>query len=198
MGYTSYLGTGAVAGLHPMLGWPMDRWGHILYPASPFDGIPVPDWDKPGTVLANMTSPYRFLHFAVGTGDDFVCFDYRTFNQGPLGEHIILHATMNCETASFIDGFAYKILPVRSMDERKLAIRAAEGLVDQALDWAYNNDIKHTVRGWNQDPRYFVRSVALSLVPWLGVKKKFTARQIRKGGRTIDAAIYKYVWGDQK
>jgi len=168
MGYSKDLGTGTVAGIDPITGYPMDRWGHLLDPASPDDGRPIEGWDKPGTELPNFTSPYGHLHFAVGTGDDFHCFDYARVNAGPRGEFIVLHSTVNSETGCFIEGAGYEVLPVNSMDEKQRAICEAFGMVDRAEEWLIWGDkpLRHSKSGWNQAPQSFAIAVARNLFPW--------------------------------
>ena len=110
---------------------------------------PVEIDDDPQIETKGKTDPYGKLEWAVGNGDDFVCFDYHV-----EGEYVILHSVINCETGSFIQDFDS---PVRV--PRTEAVKQARGLVENALDWCANNDLRHSVRGWNQDPYYFVRCV---------------------------------------
>ena len=104
------------------------------------------------------TDPYGHLNFAIGNGDDFVCFDYeisddlRTFR---------LHAVINSETGGFIQNAADPVeVPLAD------APAAAQVLVDQAIDWlagdGWSDPVEHDVEGWNQDPQYFVRCVTES------------------------------------
>lgn len=165
MGYANDLGTGTVHDICPITGYPRDEWGHLLQTTSLRDGAVIPDWDKPGTELPNITSPYGHLEFAIGTGDDFYCFDYEVINAGPRGRFVVLHAVINSESGSFIMDapYGYEVLPANTMEEQSAAVRAAFGLMDQALEWCYDNDIKHSVKGWNQNPAYFPICVARAL-----------------------------------
>lgn len=100
-----------------------------------------------------LTNPYGALEFAIGSGDDFHCFDYAHLPDG----RIILDATVNSETGSFIQGAGYEVVSPAG------AVDAASGFVDMAIDWLYESGppfVRHTIRGWNQDPYYFVRAVA--------------------------------------
>jgi len=187
MGYASDLGTSHVHDLCPETGYPRDRWGRLLSPLSLHDGTPVFNWRKPGTELYNLTSPYGHLHFAHGTGDDFVCWDYAVI-QAVTGEYIILDATVNSETGGFIDGMGYLILPVRSSEERREAVWAAEGMVGGAIEWTCCNEVRATIRGWNQRPEYFRNCVARALFPWK-FKKQWTERMMRMNTKLIQRAI---------
>lgn len=191
MGYSKDLGTGIVAGISQKYGYPVDRFGHLLNPLDTYNGTPPPDWQKKGVELANMTNPYGFLHFAVGSADDFWCFDYRTFNAGPLGEHMILDATLNSESGGFIEGMDYMVLPVRSLAEGRAAIEYAYGLIDTAIEWCNMGDdaTKHDRRGWNQDEFYFARAVANRLFGWRFDRIRATERQLRFGGKRVDRLI---------
>lgn len=182
MGYASDLGTGTVHDICPTTGYPRNQWGHLLSTTNLDDGDVIPDWDKPGTELPNITSPYGHLEFAIGTGDDFYCFDYEKIDAGPRGLFIVLHSTVNSEGGGFIMGGAYKVLPVNTMAEESAAVRAAFGLMDEALEWCYHNEIKHTVKGWNQNPAYFPICVARALRPYRFKNAKTGAQYaVRKG-----------------
>lgn len=183
MGYASDLGTGTVHDICPVTGYPRDQWGHLLQTTSLHDGSVLPDWQKTGTELPNFTSPYGHLFFAVGSGDDFHCFDHARVNAGPLGEFMVLHATVNSETGSFIDGAGYEVLPCNTMTEKKAVIREAFGMVDDALEWCLWNDLKHSVRGWNQNPYFFAIAVAESLFGWRFKTKNGKVLSLRKNNR---------------
>ena len=152
MGVRSDLDTGTVAGIHTDTGYPMDRYGHLLDPL--FDGYTP--WKK-GTELYNLTSPYGHLHFAIESGDDFVCYDYATIT-GPRGAWIVLHAVRNSETGSFIEGAEYIVLPINTKAEKIAACRVASGMADLAFE-----DTRHDRKGWNQDWDYFGRAVFCNL-----------------------------------
>lgn len=166
MGYASDLGTGTVHDICPITGFPRGEWGYLLQTTSLHDGAVIPDWDKPGTELPNFTSPYGHLEFAIGSGDDFHCFDYEVINAGPRGKFIVLHSTVNSETGGFIEGSGYEVLPVNTMAEQSAAVLAAFGMVDEALEWCSWNEVRHTVKGWNQNHAYFPICVARALQGW--------------------------------
>lgn len=110
-----------------------------------------PDTEAADAELMAQCDPYGELTFAIGSGDDFVCFDYAVSDDG---ERIAIAATVNSETGHFIDGFApTQVYP------RALAAAAAADLVSQALDWCADNDLRPDMKGWNQDPAYFYRCV---------------------------------------
>src|SRR5678816_2132015 len=91
------------------------------------------------------TDPYGALEFAIGSADDFVCFDYDI-----SGGRIKLHAVLNSETGHFIEDFLEPvILPLTQPVEE--IHNAALGLIDRAIDWCYDNEVRIDKSGWNQD-----------------------------------------------
>ena len=100
-----------------------------------------------------LTDPYGSLEFAIGSGDDFYCFDYYLHDNGD----VTLHAVINSETGSFIQDAEP---PVRVPAAQ--AVDEAKRLTSEALDWCYLNCgddfIEHDTEGWNQDPSYFWRA----------------------------------------
>lgn len=195
MGVLKDLGTSHVQDIDPLTGYPRDKYGFLLNPISHYDGSVEKDWNKPGTELVNLTSPYGRLYFACGSGDDFWCFDYETINAGPRGKFIILDCSINSETGSFIQGGGYYVLPCNTEDERCTALGKAEEMVGDAITWCCENDVRHTKSGWNQQPEYFARSVAQALFKlaferynakrqtWEDVVSE---RQMRHGSKTVD------------
>lgn len=195
MGYQNDLGTSEVESIDILTGYPKDKWGHLLNSISHRDGSVIEDWDKKGTRLPNFTNPYGHLEFACGSGDDFHCFDYEHIDAGPRGSFIILHSTINSETGCFIEDGRYVVLPVNTMDEERKAIVEARVMVSDALDCCDHNFIKHTKKGWNQSPEYFVNAVSRNLF-----KYKFediSERQIRFGSKTVEKII-KEILTDKK
>jgi hypothetical protein len=165
-------------------GYPTDQWGHILSKEEGRDGMHV-----------ELTNPYGALWYAIGNGDDFVCFDYATLRECGDGQiRLALHATVNSDTASFIEGFGYFV------ETPENAPAVALGMTDQALEWAaepaydmwtkkYTN-VRHSKRGWNQDPYYFYRSVYITCAEILGkTVPDFSQRQYRMGGKRIDRFV---------
>ena len=187
MGYANDLGEGTVESICPVTGYPRDRWNRLLNPCSMRDGVPVEYWYQPGVELYNLTSPYGHLHFACGTGDDFWCWDYATI-ECVTGKHIILDATINSETGCFIMGGGYELLPVRSMKECREAVCAAACMVDDAMTWCYDNEVRYSVRGWNQQPYYFMNCVAQSLFSWK-FPDKWTERMYRMNTKLVCRAV---------
>lgn len=105
-----------------------------------------------------LTDPYGSLEFAVGSGDDFVCFDYY---HDKARKRVLLHAVLNSETGSFIEDFQ-KPEWISYRQDVLAPYRAAENLVNMALDWCADNTVEHDTEGWNQDPMYFARAVHAS------------------------------------
>jgi hypothetical protein len=99
-----------------------------------------------------LTDPYGSLEFAIGSADDFWCFDYYVHENGD----VTLHAVINSETGSFIMDAEE---PIRVSAAQ--AVEQAKRLTDAAIDWCYDSDepIEHDTEGWNQDPSYFWRAV---------------------------------------
>jgi hypothetical protein len=182
MGHYKDLGTGTVASVDPVTGYPMDKYGHLLDPQDD-NGELVENWQETGTELFNLTSPYGFLNFAIGNGDDFLCMDYTVIDVDD-GQYIILDTVLNSETGSFIQGGGYEVLPVNTLAEKREAIRTTYGMMDGGFE-----DVRHSVKGWNQDVWYWSRCVARALFP--DEMEKFSERQMRRGGKRIEAAINK-------
>jgi hypothetical protein len=102
-----------------------------------------------------LTDPYGALEYAVGSGDDFVCFDYHVDEDRGA---VLLHAVLNSETGHFIQDFeAPEWYPFA--EAPTVALR----LTEAALDWCADNDVRHTRKGWNQDAYYFVRCVVAAI-----------------------------------
>lgn len=189
MGYAKDLGYSYTHDICPVTGYPRNQYGFLLNPCSLYDGTPVKDWDKPGTELHNLTSPYGHLYFACGTGDDFFCWDYAQI-ECVTGRYVILDATINSEPGGFIEGGGYEILPARSSAECYEVVQAAEGMVSDALEWCCFNDVRHSVRGWNQKPEYFLNCVAAKMFPYY-FKDTWSERMYRMNTKPIRDAVHK-------
>lgn len=155
-----------IKGTDRLTGWPTDADGHVLNRD-----------DQRGGKARDLTSPYGSLQYAIGSGDDFWCFDYAVIE----GQWVALHATINSETGSFIMDGEYLVVPVAE------AALTALGLTDRAIEWCDDNGVRHTRKGWNQDERYFYRDVALATMPHATPDPPFTDRQRRFGGKRIAA-----------
>ena len=190
MGYASDLGTGIVHDICPITGYPRDEWKHLLQTTSLHDGTVIPDWDKPGTELPNITSPYGHLCYATGSGDDFVCHDFEIINAGPRGMFAVLHSVLNSETGSFIQDYGYEVLPCNSIAQQKAVIRLAVGFVDYALEWCNHNDVRHSVRGWNQSADYFAIAIAQQLFPYKFKNRQGSTLALRKKNNTARERMY--------
>ncbi len=70
------------------------------------------------------TDPYGALEYAVGSGDDFVCFDFHQHENGDF----TLHSVVNSETGCSIQDMEH---PYRVPEDR--AVFEALGLIDQGL-----------------------------------------------------------------
>ena len=181
MGCAKDLGMGIVHDICPVTGYPRDYYKHLLQTTSLYDGTVIPEWDKPGVELPNVTSPYGHLYYATGSGDDFVCYDFEIINAGPRGMFAVLHSVMNSERGTFIQDYDYVVMPCNSIEQKKQVIRCAFGVVDAARAWCDNNSIRHTVRGWNQSPDFFAISVAEHLFPYRFKNKQGQTITLRKG-----------------
>lgn len=123
-------------------------------------------WD--GEDEPSETDPYGDLEFAVGSGDDFHCFAFHVHANGD----VTLHSVVNSETGSFIMDAAH---PFRVKAGE--AVKCALGLIDQALEWCHWNEVRHSKKGWNQDPYYFARAVAMAVDQHNGKPYKRVARK---------------------
>lgn len=159
MGVAKELGASDVAGVCKITGYPQDRYGHLLNPISDRTGYPVDKWFVEGTELANLTSPYGFLQYAVGSGDDFHCFDFTEIDAAPNGKFIILHSVINSETGGFIQDGEYLVLPCNTPEEMIAVCNAAKEMNDAAVSWVAEGEGNHDEEGWNQDDEKFVRDV---------------------------------------
>lgn len=148
-----------------------DKYGHMVSDK----GIP-------------MTDPYGELEFAVGSKDDFVCFDY-AFEE----DKCILHAVLNSETGHFIQDFRYEVAAADDSPYKTAIV-----MVEEALDWCAANNVKHDKRGWNQDPYYFARAVKRAYLKVNGLwgndeqDSRLSERQFRLGGIKIDRWVGMY------
>jgi hypothetical protein len=96
------------------------------------------------------TDPYGHLTWAIGSSEDFWCFDYHSHEDGT----VTLHAVINSDAGHFIaDAEPPCTLPADQ------AVAEARRLTESALDWCSAHDIEHDTEGWNQDPSYFWRCV---------------------------------------
>jgi hypothetical protein len=90
---------------------------------------------------AQQTDPYGHLSYAVGSEDDFWCFDYYILPDGS----VILHSVINSETGSFImTGDRFRVLAADAVDE-------AIGMLDQAYEWCAENGIEIDYKGWGNE-----------------------------------------------
>ncbi len=137
----------------------------------------------------DLTSPYGCLQWAIGSGDDFTCFDYAFLPDG----RVVLHSTFNTETGSYIGDCSYDTFDAKDAPD------AAMELVGEGLETACMNGVRHTKAGWNQDPYYFYRCVFLSCDPNLDTPS-FSEREKRMGGKRINkycdlpVDIHKAIW----
>lgn len=164
-----------VKSIDDLTGYPVDSYGYLLDPV----------YKNAEGECRQLTSPYGALYYAIGNGDDFVCFDYAILDNCQDGKtRFVLDSSVNSETGSFIDKFEYEVCQLEE------ASNIALGMTDSAVDWCisdYENPIKHTKKGWNQDVYYFYRSVYTEIERILGKTiPKFSNRQYRFGGKRID------------
>jgi hypothetical protein len=193
VGYAKDLGKSEVHDLCTITGYPRNKWGRLLNPLSLYNGVPIENWNRPGTELYNLTNPYGHLCFACGTGDDFICWDYARIHT-VIGDYMILDAAVNSETGGFIDGFGYKVMPARSIAERHAVLTETNSMVDRAYDWMCAGDIRHSVWGWNQKPEYFRNCVAAQMFSW-EFPKKWTERMYRMNTKLVQRAVSRILSG---
>jgi hypothetical protein len=101
---------------------------------------------------ARVTDPYGKLEYAIGTQDDFWCFDFYLHRDGT----VTLHAMINSESVHFIKDAEKPIRVPRSR-----AVEEAKRLTQAAIEWCQEcgDPLTHDLKGWNQSPCYFWRSV---------------------------------------
>lgn len=183
MGILKDLSTSYVYSICEITGYPKNKYGHLLDSICPHDGRPVENWQSTGTELYNLTNPYGFLHFAIGSGDDFWCFDFKEINAGPRGCFVILDATINSETGSFIMGSRYEVMPCNSSEEKRNVVLKASEIAGEARSWVADNEVRHSKSDWSQDMFYFERSVASAMFSYRF--KKISERQLRFSGKQV-------------
>jgi hypothetical protein len=154
---------------------PLDQYGHVSLPDA-------------------KTDPYGDLEYVVGSGDDFICFDWAFFSHEGRN-YVALHGTLNSETGSFIQDHDYTVLDW-SGDMEGEALSKAYAMVSSALDWCAENDVRHDKTGWNQDAFYFIRSLARGLYRH-GIESEGIAALSRQapwfrfGSKTLNREIMK-------
>lgn len=99
--------------------------------------------------------PYGELEYVIGSSDDFVCFDFDIDRENKV---VHIASTVNSETGSFIDRFRDTVA-VPYGDNVLAPYHAARGLMDDAVQWCFDNEVEHDAEGWNQDPEFFARAV---------------------------------------
>jgi hypothetical protein len=180
-----------VHGVCPETGWPVDESGHLLNAETgPEDGWKT-GWK--GMKLEELTYPYGSLSYAVGSQDDFICFGFNLIegfsrNGARAGQWLVMHSVINSETGGFIQDEGYQVIAMFDYDRDEL------GVVSRALDWCAENGVKHSKKGWNQDPWFFARDVYLEVLAKDTVRdvpytRTFSDRQRRFGGKTIDKLV---------
>lgn len=148
----------------PALWWALVADRSVIQPMMTAWRDSVKEWEQNIS-----TDPYGELEFAVGSADDFVCFDYV---YQPGNSVLILHAVVNSETGCFIQNFRTPQAIVT--DDPELAYDEACYLVDEALEWCDYGEVDHDYEGWNQDPLYFARAVKCAVdrdCSWTTVKR---------------------------
>jgi hypothetical protein len=149
-------------------GYPVDEWGHLL----------SKDKQRDGQAL-ELTSPYGALEYAIGSGDDFVCFDYAILDNGLVA----LHSVLNSETDGFIQDGQYVVVALDQAPDHALAL----------MDGAFE-DVEHDENEWNQDHWFFYRSICLDMLREKGVEiPDFSDQERRFGGERIEGFIADHV-----
>lgn len=96
------------------------------------------------------TDPYGHISWAVGSDDDFVCFDYYVERRT---KRVLLHAVVNSETGHFVQDF---IKP--TWVAFATAPEAARDMVNSGVEWCIENGVRFNKRTYSA--RKFAREVA--------------------------------------
>jgi hypothetical protein len=107
-------------------GLPLDRYGNWLVPQEKQELV--------REELQLFNSPYGHLTYAIGNGDDFVCFDF-FITDTSTGKWFGIDATVNSETGGFIDGFGralVKLDPENRSETISTVISEVLTFIDQA------------------------------------------------------------------
>jgi hypothetical protein len=175
-----------VARFHPEHGLPLDSNGGVLENRP---GL------KRGDQAMEVTNPYGVLRYAVGSAEDFYCFDFALVDGKRNRPLFVLDSAIHSQTG--LQSGVKPDLLVTPQD----AVHAARDLVIEALEWCGSADVKHDRKVWNQDPAYFFRTVFINAAPFFrGVEgpdierlgRFADTRQLRFGGKRIEAMIRKY------
>ncbi len=153
--------------------------------------------DKYGHLIGEgrETDPYGGLEFAVGSGDDFICYDFNFFSENNI-TYFVLHSVLNSETGCFIQDFQYDIIDNRDCkaigDFEVQVSNLIDNVLSQTFDWLADNEVTHSKKGWNQDPYYWARRIAYHLAKNCGHEydwNKISNRQFRLGGKRINHIV---------
>jgi hypothetical protein len=150
-------------------GLPLDRFGNWLVPPEEDAGLSRKE-------LQLFNSPYGHLFYAIGDGDDFVCFDFFIADTS-TGKWFGIDAVVNSETGSFIDGFGralVKLDPENRTQTIDLVVSEILTLIDSALDWLIEGGdesgcLEHGTEGWNQDPYFVLRDAVCCVASSIGL-----------------------------
>ena len=127
------------------------NFGGYYYPVDEYGNVGIVEFDSDSdTWTIEITDPYNDIAWSVGNSEDFVCFDYLV-----LEAHIILHSTVNSETACCLDRFEYHV--VSHID----AVDVAQTMVDNAIQWAVENEIEMDSEDWRENKKAYTFCVAI-------------------------------------
>lgn len=144
------------------------------------------------------TDPYGY-RAAIGSSDDYICFDWQIADILDEGTVFVLHSVINMETGHYIGHNSYDYVRMndpkfKSIGEFEIAcMEIVIAQVFNAIDWRITNKIRHDKKMWNQDKFYVIRECALALAR-LDSCRDIPVRQnavkgwnTRYGGKKINA-----------
>lgn len=104
---------------------------------------------SPGDSLPKLTDPCRRLEFAVGSREDFICFDFSMIDN----QTFVLHSVIHTSGCGFLSDAAYCIVPAGH------AVEAAYQMVREARQWCGEYGIEHDGLIWSSGPGDFLKAV---------------------------------------
>ncbi len=149
-------------------GVPYDEYGHALNSTELYDANGRTKDRQAATEAREITNPYGSLHFCVGSGDDFWCFDFAELADGRIAVHVAMNGSGSLEQLHY------------GIHDKEEGFRQLRHYVDEAVSWVVDCHMRHDRKGWNQDPFYVVREYLRSVLRVLPFAN-YADKQLRFG-----------------